>query len=453
MTKHVASDDAYQFEGFRSPKYTQVPDELFDDLLVRLSGAELKILLYIIRRTFGFKQDADTISLSQMLGGIVTRAGERLDYGTGLSKPTLLLALRSLQAKGIVLTERRRSSERGDEPTVYRLRFAGEPARDHKVTPPVVKKFDQGGGQKTLPGPWSKNLTTQHTDRQETEIQETALLSKTPDIRPSLSILAIQHNDVDNFADGAEMKHGGRPTGLRPVKTGQPPPPSSRHGIPNSAHDPTGREAQVAAEPLRPTATRRGKGAARIAGDDQAAAETHARSAGREGFSSMDQLLAGRDQRRDHHPVAVQREEDAETPRKGSAGAEIADQGHTPSESHRDAAATPSRWRQRVTPPPYIANVINDFSSELHDAEHTRANLTRATRLWQRSGLDEAVFVTEVLYKARAITRAQPGVTKRSAAGGLVNKMPYYFAVVEGMLGLRGAPGQRQSHEARVGGS
>ena len=29
-------------EGFRSPNYTPVPDELFDELLVELSGAELK---------------------------------------------------------------------------------------------------------------------------------------------------------------------------------------------------------------------------------------------------------------------------------------------------------------------------------------------------------------------------------------------------------------------------
>jgi len=55
------------FQGFRSPNYTQVPDELFDELMSTLSGAELKVLLYIIRRTFGFKKGSDTISLSQML--------------------------------------------------------------------------------------------------------------------------------------------------------------------------------------------------------------------------------------------------------------------------------------------------------------------------------------------------------------------------------------------------
>src|SRR5688500_16170261 len=77
------------FRGFRCPTYTMVPDELFDELLVELSGAELKTLLYIIRRTFGFKRDSDAISLSQMLRGIHTADGRTLDRGVGLSKPTL----------------------------------------------------------------------------------------------------------------------------------------------------------------------------------------------------------------------------------------------------------------------------------------------------------------------------------------------------------------------------
>ena len=36
---------------------------LFDELLPYLSEAELKVLLYIVRRTFGFKKEADAISV------------------------------------------------------------------------------------------------------------------------------------------------------------------------------------------------------------------------------------------------------------------------------------------------------------------------------------------------------------------------------------------------------
>jgi hypothetical protein len=52
----MPNHDEHQFTGYASPNYTPVPDELFDEQLPDLSGAELKVLLYVIRRTFGFKR-------------------------------------------------------------------------------------------------------------------------------------------------------------------------------------------------------------------------------------------------------------------------------------------------------------------------------------------------------------------------------------------------------------
>ena len=172
------------FRGFRSPSYTMVPDELFDELLPDLSGAELKVLLFVVRRTFGFKRDRDRISLAQMLHGITTREGRVLHRGVGLSKPTLLGALRSLQAKGVLLAERHRSAAKGDEPTGYALRFseratpatpAAQQTAPHPVpevpSTPLVKKVVQGGGQETEPGGWASFLPTQQTGLQQTERQ------------------------------------------------------------------------------------------------------------------------------------------------------------------------------------------------------------------------------------------------------------------------------------------
>src|SRR3954447_19308295 len=93
------------FDGFASPNYTQVPDELFDVLLPRLADCELRVLLYIVRRTFGFKREADTIALFQMVHGITTREGQVLDSGTGLSKATVARGLAGLRTKGIIVAE------------------------------------------------------------------------------------------------------------------------------------------------------------------------------------------------------------------------------------------------------------------------------------------------------------------------------------------------------------
>ncbi len=124
------------FEGFASPNFTQVPDELFDVLMPQLSDAELRVLLYIVRRTFGFKRDTDAISLSQMVSGITTREGQVLDRGTGLSKATVARGLAGLREKGVILAERRSSVQRGNEATTYRLRFkAASSEMTERATP------------------------------------------------------------------------------------------------------------------------------------------------------------------------------------------------------------------------------------------------------------------------------------------------------------------------------
>jgi hypothetical protein len=157
------------FRGYSSPNYTPVPDELFDEQLPDVSGAELKVLLYVIRRTFGFKRESDNISLSQMLNGLRTRDGRVLDRGVGLSKKTLLQAIKSLEEQNIILTQRRRSQEKGDEPTSYRLHVRSATAVEVS-TPPVGEKLHHGGGGRTAPPPWGENPPTQETVVGETDL-------------------------------------------------------------------------------------------------------------------------------------------------------------------------------------------------------------------------------------------------------------------------------------------
>ncbi len=165
------------FRGYASPNYTPVPDELFDEQLPDLSGAELKVLLYIIRRTFGFKKDSDNISLNQLLNGISTKEGTILDRGTGLSKKTLLETIKSLVEKHLIITERRRSEERGDEPTTYRLNILGG-SKENTLPPRGVKSIP-GGVVKSTPGGSDKKYTTQETVIQETDLQYRNSNSKT----------------------------------------------------------------------------------------------------------------------------------------------------------------------------------------------------------------------------------------------------------------------------------
>ena len=98
-----AMPEPFVWRGFSSPTYTQVPDELFDELAPRLTDSELRICLYVIRRTFGFKRDTDDISLRQMVDGLRAPDGRRLDHGTGLSKSAVARALTGLVSTYLAL--------------------------------------------------------------------------------------------------------------------------------------------------------------------------------------------------------------------------------------------------------------------------------------------------------------------------------------------------------------
>jgi hypothetical protein len=196
------------FSGFSNPNYTMVPDQLFDELMPDLSGAELKVLLYIIRRTFGFKRDADAISISQLLAGITTADGRILDRGVGLSKPALLAALRSLSAQRIIIVERRRSLTRGNEPTVYRLNIGtahkeNAPQQQANSTP-LVKKVDT---------PLVKKVDTQYTGIQETEYSNIRKRElgvkkdvKTDDPYAETTIVIVEE-PVEQAAEGSAQDH------------------------------------------------------------------------------------------------------------------------------------------------------------------------------------------------------------------------------------------------------
>ncbi len=139
-----------RFRGYSNPHYTQIPDVLFDEQLPDLSGAELKVLLYIMRRTFGFKKDSDNISLSQITHGIKTKEGKQLDRGTGLHKSTAVVATNALVEKGYIIKTARASVERGDEPNNYRLNLGSHssasshaPVSDYPTPPRVVKSDTQ----------------------------------------------------------------------------------------------------------------------------------------------------------------------------------------------------------------------------------------------------------------------------------------------------------------------
>lgn len=112
-----------EFKGFVRPNTTPTPDDLFDIFLTLLTHAELKVLLYIIRRTYGFKKDDDRISLKQISAGITTKKGGQLDKGAGLTKRGAIKALQALEKRGLIWVSRTQAPDGNNQINVYSLRF------------------------------------------------------------------------------------------------------------------------------------------------------------------------------------------------------------------------------------------------------------------------------------------------------------------------------------------
>ncbi len=326
-------EDKIYFGGYSKPNYTMVPDELFDHQLPYLSGSQLKVLLYILRRTFGFKKDTDSISLSQISSGIKTRDGRVLDRGTGLSRRHVVAAAKALVDMGIICCERRQSPEKGFESTVYSLNLSSE------LSDTLVTKGNQGASsQKTLGLGNERELAlVTKGNQQKRELQETV-----------------------------EQETDGHNSNIRNVEPGRKKQGSTAR---NGESDP--------------------------------------------GPEGVGEILA-----RSHGPR----------------------QAH-PGSARQGAALRPEAGNEDFQ---RIQNVVMVCQRELGDRATAKSSSTRAWNLYQAAGCSITRF-EESLYKARSLT--QESTAQIKAVGDDPNfdvrrkiKMPYFFAVLEDILGLREAP-------------
>jgi hypothetical protein len=171
----MATDNQGTFQGFQFPTTTPVPDEVFDVLMPQLSGAEVKVLLYICRRTFGFKKESDTISLHQIAHGITTRDGRVLDGGTGLCKRHVQRALKVLEKKNIIKVIRKVDETGLNEVNTYSLNMRETGSRVGTKSSHPRDKITPGVGTPESGGVGTPGSTTTNSIK-ETDIQETDIV-------------------------------------------------------------------------------------------------------------------------------------------------------------------------------------------------------------------------------------------------------------------------------------
>ena len=130
-----------RFPGYMSGKRARLPLLVIDRLLAELSGAELKVLLYVLRHTFCLGLADEVMPMA------------RLVENSGLSLRHTRLAVAGLAARGLIVVQHRQDAERGKLPSRFGVRVLGEtvPFSPPPTGIPARAKAEEAGADAARP--------------------------------------------------------------------------------------------------------------------------------------------------------------------------------------------------------------------------------------------------------------------------------------------------------------
>ncbi len=388
----------FYFEGWDTPNGTIVPDAFFDEVAPLLPEGELRVLLYIIRRTFGFKKASDDISLKQLVEGIRTQDGRVLDSGAGVAKSSAVRAVKGLIAKGIVRARRNQSKERGYEATTYALRFKSDPLSHHETR----------GACSTVKQALVSPRNIQETVRQETDVE----------------ISNFEKQKQDEKKNGV-MSRGAVPKPQRqPTEQGREPntdrPHPARHAEPEGSNRRIPEDTELAvSDEARPAQQTMTLGA--ILEQRRELARFRAMAQGEPVASTLPAAMPVGER----SDVQTPRRPDATAPRRGR---------------------PPGSREERE----HLAAYLAPWLSQFNDQAPPSSSITRAYNTFKAANVAPGLW-GDFLHQAKAILREhQTNVTKQAAKSTNIlqpkNLTPYYFAVLEDLVGLKVEPEGRKAY-------
>ena len=148
------------YAGFSKPEanFFRLPNE-WTDITARITSlAELKLVEYVLKHTWGYSEFdmVKKITTDEFMSGRKKKNGERIDTGTGLSKPSVIEGLNSAVKHGLLEVEID-DSDKARIKKYYKLKMrtpieADEPEKeethaDVKNLYPGVKHVDSRGKQ------------------------------------------------------------------------------------------------------------------------------------------------------------------------------------------------------------------------------------------------------------------------------------------------------------------
>jgi hypothetical protein len=105
----MKTSSEHQFAGFSKPEanFFRLPNEWTDITAKVTSLAEMKLVEYVLKHTWGYSEFdvVKKITTDEFMNGRKKKSGERIDIGTGLSKPSVIAGLKSAVEHGLLEEE------------------------------------------------------------------------------------------------------------------------------------------------------------------------------------------------------------------------------------------------------------------------------------------------------------------------------------------------------------
>lgn len=224
------------------PNSFQTPNDYVDRFLHLLTPEEWKVLGYSIRRIFGFNKTSDRISLSQYENGLKDKDGKQLDHGTGLSRPTIVRALRSLEEFGLQV-EVEPNDPRKNEGACYTLQLKADKVN---VAGLEARAADarQKGRERTQAGRDKRYGRDEEAEAESTDLGKSDLPPVVNGINqhPGKSDIPHPVNGINRtryvgLTHNNQGKHSGNPVEAD-ARAGAPPQPPPDPGIPDPFEHP-----------------------------------------------------------------------------------------------------------------------------------------------------------------------------------------------------------------------
>lgn len=127
---------------WQEPKenYSRLPHQFIEEVLPKITSlSEMKVIVYVLRHTWGYHEDAKSITIDEFTHGRKRKDGTRLDAGTGMSENAIKAGIKSAVKHGFLFMLTDDSDKARIKKTYSLSEFEGQElmAEGQELTPGV----------------------------------------------------------------------------------------------------------------------------------------------------------------------------------------------------------------------------------------------------------------------------------------------------------------------------